>query len=63
MSFDTIVGCGTAFGAAAWPRFGATIPPQGFIILDYGVILAGYCSDMTRTVHVGPVSRSHSAHV
>jgi Xaa-Pro aminopeptidase len=26
---------------------------RGFVILDYGVILRGYCSDMTRTVHVG----------
>ena len=35
------------------------IAAGGFIILDYGVILAGYCSDMTRTVHVGHASRSH----
>jgi len=34
----------------------APIPADGFVILDYGVILAGYCSDMTRTVHVGKVS-------
>src|SRR5262249_7434167 len=29
----------------------------GFVILDYGVILGGYCSDMTRTVHVGRVDQ------
>ena len=29
------------------------VPASGFIILDFGVILGGYCSDMTRTVHIG----------
>jgi Xaa-Pro aminopeptidase len=59
MSFDTIVAAG---GRSALPHGRAssqTIPAEGFIILDYGVILAGYCSDMTRTVHAGSVSRTH----
>src|SRR5205807_9208251 len=34
-------------------------PESGFIILDYVVILAGYCSDMTRTVHLGQASQAH----
>jgi len=34
----------------------AKIPSRGFVVLDYGVILAGYCSDQTRTVHVGKPS-------
>ncbi|MBZ5524608.1 MAG: Xaa-Pro peptidase family protein [Acidobacteriia bacterium] len=53
MSFDTIVAAG---GRSALPHgraSSAAIPAGGFVILDYGVILAGYCSDMTRTVHVG----------
>ena len=33
------------------------IPRRGFVVMDSGVILRGYCSDMTRTVHVGRVSR------
>ena len=33
------------------------IPRRGFVVVDSGVILRGYCSDMTRTVHVGRVSR------
>ncbi|MGH9530475.1 MAG: M24 family metallopeptidase, partial [Terriglobales bacterium] len=36
----------------------AKIPARGFVVCDFGVILAGYCSDMTRTVHVGsPTAR------
>jgi len=31
---------------------------RGFVILDYGVILRGYCSDMTRTVHVGDATKA-----
>ena len=29
------------------------IPSRGFVVCDFGVILAGYCSDRTRTVHIG----------
>jgi Xaa-Pro aminopeptidase len=59
MSFDTIVASGTRSALPHGRASTQPIPAQGFIILDYGVILAGYCSDMTRTVHAGPVSRSH----
>ncbi|HEY2170288.1 MAG TPA: Xaa-Pro peptidase family protein [Candidatus Angelobacter sp.] len=59
MSFDTIVAAGPRSALPHGRASTQPIPPQGFIILDYGVILAGYCSDMTRTVHAGPVSRSH----
>ena len=53
MSFETIVAAGAR---SALPHGLATaqpIPRRGFVVLDFGVILAGYCSDMTRTVHVG----------
>jgi Xaa-Pro aminopeptidase len=33
------------------------VPRRGFVTLDFGVILRGYCSDMTRTVHVGKATR------
>jgi Xaa-Pro aminopeptidase len=61
MSFDTIVAAGSR---SALPHGRASmhpIPRGGFVVLDFGVILAGYCSDMTRTVHMGHVSgRSRS---
>lgn len=59
MSFDTIVAAGARSALPHGRASAHPIPAAGFIIMDYGVILAGYCSDMTRTVHTGPVSRSH----
>jgi Xaa-Pro aminopeptidase len=59
MSFDTIVAAGPRSALPHGRASAQAIPSPGFIILDYGVILAGYCSDMTRTVHAGPVSRAH----
>jgi Xaa-Pro aminopeptidase len=59
MSFDTIVAAGPRSALPHGRASTQAIPAGGFIILDYGVILAGYCSDMTRTVHVGRASRAH----
>ena len=53
MSFETIVASGAR---SALPHGVATpqpLPATGFVVLDFGVILSGYCSDMTRTVHLG----------
>jgi Xaa-Pro aminopeptidase len=59
MSFDTIVAAGPRSALPHGRASAQTVPAEGFIILDYGVILGGYCSDMTRTVHAGPVSKKH----
>src|SRR5215472_12647394 len=59
MSFDSIVASGARSALPHGRASSQPIPDKGFIILDWGVILAGYCSDMTRTVHVGPVSLAH----
>jgi len=59
MSFDTIVAAGPRSALPHGRASAKPIPDSGFIILDYGVILAGYCSDMTRTVHMGAVSDAH----
>lgn len=53
MSFETIIASG---GRSALPHGRASqavIPGEGFVVCDFGVILSGYCSDMTRTVYVG----------
>jgi Xaa-Pro aminopeptidase len=57
MSFETIVAGGKR---AALPHGTASrqaIPKRGFVVVDSGVILRGYCSDTTRTVYVGRASR------
>ncbi|MDQ1387738.1 MAG: Xaa-Pro aminopeptidase [Acidobacteriaceae bacterium] len=53
MSFPTIIASGAR---SALPHGRATeqvISPGGFVVCDFGVILAGYCSDQTRTLWVG----------
>jgi Xaa-Pro aminopeptidase len=59
MSFDTIVAAGPRSALPHGRASGQPVPGNGFIILDWGVILSGYCSDLTRTLHVGPVSTEH----
>ncbi len=53
MSFDTIVASGERSALPHGHATAARLPKQGFVTLDFGVILDGYCSDMTRTVHIG----------
>jgi Xaa-Pro aminopeptidase len=55
-SFETIVASGER---AALPHGRATskrLREKELVVLDLGVILRGYCSDLTRTVHVGRAS-------
>ena len=57
MSFETIVASGPR---SAFPHGRATsklLPRRGFVTLDFGVILKGYCSDMTRTLFLGKATR------
>jgi Xaa-Pro aminopeptidase len=56
MSFETIVASGMRSALPHGRATKARISRNGFVVLDFGVILEGYCSDMTRTVHVGRVS-------
>jgi Xaa-Pro aminopeptidase len=60
MSFETIVAAGRH---SALPHARPTLNRigKGFVVLDYGVILGGYCSDMTRTVCVDQPSKTQRA--
>jgi len=53
MSFPTILASGARSAIVHGRASGARIPRRGFVVCDFGVILAGYCSDRTRTVHLG----------
>lgn len=53
MAFPTIVAGGARSALPHGRASDAQIPPSGFVVCDFGVILAGYCSDMTRTVYIG----------
>ena len=53
MSFETIIAAGERSSLPHGRASQAAIPDQGFVVCDFGVILSGYCSDMTRTVFVG----------
>jgi Xaa-Pro aminopeptidase len=57
MSFATIVAAGKRGALPHGHASDQPIPRRGFVVLDSGVILRGYCSDMTRTVHMGRVSK------
>jgi Xaa-Pro aminopeptidase len=57
MSFETIVAAGKRSALPHGRASSHPIPRRGFVVVDSGVILRGYCSDMTRTVHVGRISR------
>jgi len=57
MSFPTILASGPRSAIVHGRASSARIPRRGFVVCDFGVILADYCSDRTRTVHVGRPSR------
>jgi Xaa-Pro aminopeptidase len=53
MSFPTIIASGPRSALPHGRASDQAITPGGFVVCDFGVILAGYCSDQTRTVWVG----------
>ncbi len=57
MSFPTILAAGMRSAIVHGRASSSLIPRRGFVVCDFGVILAAYCSDRTRTVHVGQPSR------
>ena len=61
MSFETIVAGGKRSALPHARPTAAKLPQKGFVTLDFGVVFDGYCSDMTRTVHLGRVSPEERA--
>ncbi len=57
MSFETIVAAGRRSALPHGRASSARLPRRGFVTLDFGVLLGGYCSDMTRTLHLGKASQ------
>jgi Xaa-Pro aminopeptidase len=53
MSFPTIIASGKRSALPHGRAAAQPIAAGGFVVCDFGVILAGYCSDQTRTVWVG----------
>ena len=61
MSFESIVASGRRSALPHGRASAARLPKRGFVTLDFGVVLEGYCSDMTRTVHLGRATREERA--
>jgi len=61
MSFETIVASGERSALPHGVASAAKLPLAGFVVLDYGIVLDGYCSDMTRTVHLAKASNEARA--
>jgi Xaa-Pro aminopeptidase len=57
MSFPTIIASGARSALPHGRATGQAVATGGFVVCDFGVILAGYCSDQTRTVWVGAASK------
>lgn len=55
-SFDTIVGAGKNSAQIHSTPTDYIIQEQDIILFDFGCILDGYCSDMSRTIFVGGVT-------
>jgi Xaa-Pro aminopeptidase len=65
MAFPTIIASGARSALPHGRASSQAIATGGFVVCDFGVILAGYCSDQTRTVWVGdptePARRAYDA--
>ena len=53
MAFSTIIASATRSALPHGRASHAKLPRRGFVVCDFGVILTGYCSDMTRTLSMG----------
>ena len=56
-SFDTVCASGKRSALPHGTATGKIIEKGDFLTLDFGCCLNGYCSDITRTVVIGPASQ------
>ena len=56
-SFETIVASGPRSALPHGRPTSKRLKKKELVVLDLGVILRGYCSDLTRTVHLGRASK------
>ncbi len=56
LSFDTICVCGKRTALPHGEPTDKVMKKGDFITMDFGCVIDGYCSDMTRTVALGPIS-------
>ena len=59
LSFDTICASGVRSAMPHGVASDKIIENGDFLTLDFGCVLDGYCSDMTRTVVIGKASQRH----
>lgn len=57
LAFETILAGGADSALVHAQPSRQPLPRRGFVVMDYGVVLAGYHSDMTRTVRLGRPDR------
>lgn len=56
LAFDPIVASGPNSALPHYRAGDRRIAPGDLVVLDFGGVLDGYCSDLTRTVSIGPPS-------
>jgi Xaa-Pro aminopeptidase len=63
IAFDTIVGSGPNSALPHYRAGDRSLEQGDLVVLDFGGVLDGYCSDLTRTVCVGALRHDEARHL